>query len=229
MNNNYNCPTNNTKLDEMYYIIARRIKHLREQFKLTQAELGRRVGLSASAISSYEIPYCEIPVSSLSKIANEFKVEISYFTMDGEITDADQRLHQAKTCKSCVSYFKITNINGILTRDQKLADGCLVLPTALVQGESIICTDIPDNALINQQYKQGELILVNPDARPASGDATLIYDAKAKKLILRKYMCEGPMITLIADGHGNIDPVYTDISNEEYKVIGPVIRSTRDC
>ena len=74
MNNNYNCPTNNTKLDEMYYIIARRIKYLREQFSLTQAELGRRVGLSASAISSYEIPYCEIPVSSLTKIAEVFKV-----------------------------------------------------------------------------------------------------------------------------------------------------------
>lgn len=229
MNNNYNCPTNNTKLDEMYYNIARRIKYFREQFGFTQAELGRRVGLSASAISSYEIPYCEIPVSSLTKIANEFKVEISYFTMEGEIADINQKLKQQNTCKFCVSYFKITNINGILTRDHKIADGCLVLPVPLVHGRSVICTEIPDNALINQQYKQGELILVNPDARPASGDATLIYEVKAKKLILRKYMCEGPMITLIADGHGNIDPVYTDISNEEYKVIGPVIRSTRDC
>lgn len=232
MNKNYdygNRAESKKVLGEIHYTIARRLKYIRELHKMTQVELGRRIGVSGTSISSYEIPYCEIPLENLRKISNVFKVEISYFTTESESEDLAQRLHQVKTCNQVIPYFKNSNISGILLNDMKTADGCLTLPRPMTQGINIICTDIPDNAMINLQYKQGELIFVDRDAIPANGSITLLYDPEDNKLILRKYMCEGPMVTLIADGHGDIAPIYINITDSPYKVIGPVIRSTRDC
>ncbi len=217
------------EIGTMYKIIAARLKNIREHYKMTQIELGRQIGVSGNAISSYEIPYCEIPIDNLRKIANVFNVQMSYFTDMGELINVESFIEQFKICNQYIPYYKHTNTNGILLKDAKIADGCLTLPKVMTQGYNIICTDIPDNSLVNLQYKQGELIFVDTDMRPASGNITLLYDTNQKKMILRKYMCEGPMVTLLADGHGDIPPIYTDITNSEYTVIGPVIRSTRDC
>ena len=73
INYNFENPADSKKeIDPIYYVIARRIKHLRGTYKLTQAELGRQAGIGATSISSYEKPYCEIPVDNLRTIAELF-------------------------------------------------------------------------------------------------------------------------------------------------------------
>ena len=217
------------KISPEFYVIARRLKHLRKIYNMTQSELGRRTGIGATSISSYEKPYCEIPFDNLRIIAELFNLEISYFTSDGVSDNIALRLYQRKSCNQYIPYYDITNTNGILHNDDKIADGCLTLPKPMIQGTNVICTEIPDNSLINLQYKRGEMIIVDLDARPETGSVALLYDTAEKKMIIRKYMCEGPMVTLMSDGHGDNLPIYTDITDNNYILIGPVIRSTRDC
>lgn len=55
-----------------------RIKELREQFKMSQEELGRRVGRSKSVISSYENNLKIPPLEILTNIAVIFHVSLDY-------------------------------------------------------------------------------------------------------------------------------------------------------
>lgn len=224
-----NSADSNKKIDSTYFTIARRLKHIRTCKNMTQVTLAEKIGVSSTSISGYEKPYCEIPIVNLHKIADVFGLEISYFTDESVPDDVAVRMYQRMTCKQVISYYKHTNINGILLNDCQIADGCVTLPKTMTEGTNVICTDIPDNSLLNLQYKQGEIIFVDLNAKPSSGSVALLYDSAKNKMILRKYIHDGPMATLISDGHGDNTPIYIDITDSDYAVVGPVIRSTRDC
>lgn len=55
-----------------------RIRQLREQHKLSQEELGRRVGRSKSVISSYENNLKLPPLDVLTQLARTFHVSLDY-------------------------------------------------------------------------------------------------------------------------------------------------------
>ena len=226
---NYKGTGNNKKeLGEINFIIAARLRHLRNIHNMTQAELGRRIGLGGTAIANYEKPYCEISIVTLNKIAAVLGVDISYFVGNEETSNVNLKLSQPIYANCSIPYYKTSNISGMLLNDKMMADFILSLPCSFKQAGNIICTDIPDNSMIVDDYKRGELIFVDTDARPANGDVALIYDTASKKMIVRKFISDGPMVTLMASGHSDIPPIYTDIADSEYKIIGPVVRSTRD-
>lgn len=59
-------------------LIGNRMKSLREQNKLTQADLGKKIGVSAATINRYEKGQCEPDYTTLEKIADFFEVTTDY-------------------------------------------------------------------------------------------------------------------------------------------------------
>lgn len=55
-----------------------RLKELRKDYKLTQEQLGKKLGLSRSAIAMYETNASEPDFQTLTKIADFFSVSIDY-------------------------------------------------------------------------------------------------------------------------------------------------------
>lgn len=66
----------NTKL------FSRKLRSAREEKKLSQKELGMRIGLSDKSISMYERGNVYPPITNLLKISKELDKSIGYFLED---------------------------------------------------------------------------------------------------------------------------------------------------
>lgn len=66
--------------------IGTRIRKLRKKHNITIQELCNKTDLSYSFLSNLENNKHSITVSNLSKIANFFKVEVSYFFLEDDLT-----------------------------------------------------------------------------------------------------------------------------------------------
>jgi transcriptional regulator with XRE-family HTH domain len=74
--------------------LARRIRRARVNAKLSQAELGKGIGLSDKSISAYEQGRSIPPFPKLKKIAEQTSHPLAYFTEDKptEAVDLAQKL-----------------------------------------------------------------------------------------------------------------------------------------
>jgi repressor LexA len=75
------------------------IKRLREASKMSQEELGRRIGVKRAAIQKYEKGTVEnIPIKSIEKIASVFDVSPTYligWTANTQVEELYSRLNDA--------------------------------------------------------------------------------------------------------------------------------------
>ncbi len=62
--------------------LAKRIRKAREEAHISQLELGKAIGVSDKAISSYEKGRSTPPFNKLKKIAQETKQPMDYFSGD---------------------------------------------------------------------------------------------------------------------------------------------------
>lgn len=209
-------------------IIAARIKHIRTAHKMSQKELGKRIGCGSTTISNYEICYSEPSVEALMKMADVFNIDASYFLPSrAENSFEMPRLSQNGVVTQAMPYYKITNTNGLLLKDDNLADGYIVFPRKTTYTNDIICTDIPDSSMAAAGFRQGEFLFVDTVALPLNGEYVLIYEAENSKMLLRKYLADGPMITLLAEDFEKAVPaIYTDKNQSDYQLVGTVVRWT---
>ncbi|MBQ7901495.1 MAG: helix-turn-helix transcriptional regulator [Clostridia bacterium] len=208
-------------------VIAARIRHIRQKHNMSQNALGEKVGLGGTSISNYENKYSEPSMEILRKMADVFGVNISYFVDDGDARFEMPRLSQSGVVSQMMPYYKIDNVNGILLNDSKLSDGYVLFPWKDTYTNDIICTNIPDYAMAAAGFKQAEYIFVDTVSLPSCGDVSLIYDICNKKMLLRKYVTDGPMVMLVPDDYSKELPtIYTDKNDPDYQLIGPVVRWT---
>jgi transcriptional regulator with XRE-family HTH domain len=59
--------------------VAKQLRKRREALKLTQKQLGERVGLTAQQIQKYEAAHDRITVARLFDLAQSLRVPVSYF------------------------------------------------------------------------------------------------------------------------------------------------------
>lgn len=62
----------------MIYGLSKKLTLLRQQNKLSQSEVARRIGVSSSAVSAYEADEISPSLETLVKIANLFHVSTDY-------------------------------------------------------------------------------------------------------------------------------------------------------
>ena len=88
------------------YMLGDRIKLLRKQQGLTQTELGKKIGISQTAVISYEKNVNVPPVDRLSKMADIFDVSVDY--MLGKTDDRT-------TAKKCDVHTKVIDLEDELS------------------------------------------------------------------------------------------------------------------
>lgn len=66
-------------MQEIKNYVGKRIREVREDKGITQKELGEVLGYSAMGISHFENGIRDLKLSDLKKIAQHFKMELSYF------------------------------------------------------------------------------------------------------------------------------------------------------
>ncbi len=204
-----------------------RIKNLRIKHGLTQLELGQRLGVGLTTISNYERGYSTPDVKSLIMLANTFSVTIDYIVKDNHTLSVEKKIQQPKFCLNLIPYFDIENTSGILLGDSRLADGNISLPTdKRIDTQALICTNVCDNTMANAGIKQSSYIIVDRNKGPINGETALVYCCHLNKFIIRKFVADGPMIMLMCDGYGDdTSTIYTNCIDNNYKIIGAVVRA----
>ena len=107
-----------------------RIKELREQHKMSQEQLGRRIDRSKSVISSYENNIKIPPLDILTKIAVIFNVSLEYLVVidKNEMISIDGLTEQQKILlQTLVFEFKDKGIcaDGLSERQQEILNGLM--------------------------------------------------------------------------------------------------------
>ena len=107
-----------------------RIKELREQHKMSQEQLGRRIDRSKSVISSYEYNIKIPPLDILTKIAVIFNVSLDYLVgIDKtEMVSIDGLTEQQKQLLQTIVFeFKdrAKTTDGLSERQQEILNGLM--------------------------------------------------------------------------------------------------------
>ena len=107
-----------------------RIKELREQHKMSQEQLGRRIDRSKSVISSYENNIKIPPLDILTKIAVIFNVSLDYLVgIDKtEMVSIDGLSAQQKELLQTIVFEfkdKAKAADGLSERQQKILNGLM--------------------------------------------------------------------------------------------------------
>ncbi len=107
-----------------------RIRALREQHKLSQEQLGRRVGRSKSVISCYENNIKMPPLDVLTQMAVIFNVSLDYLVgIDkNEMVSVNGLSKQQKELLQTI-LFEFTDVqkkgDGLTTRQQEILNGLM--------------------------------------------------------------------------------------------------------
>ena len=65
--------------------VPQRLKELRKEFKLTQADIAKFLNISESAYGYYEQGRNEISISSLQKLAEKYGVSVAYILCESDV------------------------------------------------------------------------------------------------------------------------------------------------
>lgn len=97
------------------------VKLLRKEQKLTQGELGELLGLSPSAIGSYERNTREPVYANLIDLANTFRVSVDYLVgaTDERFTVKDFIANEKYDLMEILEKFTVTIQDRIMTEDEK--------------------------------------------------------------------------------------------------------------
>lgn len=82
-----------------------KIKHLRTLNKMSQEELGKRIGVQRAAVNKYENgSVTNIPIATIEKIANIFEVSPTYI-VGWDITDGNQLAAEVKVLQGVKKFY----------------------------------------------------------------------------------------------------------------------------
>lgn len=82
-----------------------KIKYLRTLNKMSQEELGKRIGVQRAAVNKYENgSVTNIPIATIEKIANIFEVSPTYI-VGWDITDGNQLVAEVKVLQGVKKFY----------------------------------------------------------------------------------------------------------------------------
>ena len=76
--------------------VQKRLKELRREAKLTQADVSKILNISESAYGYYEQGRNEISISSLQKLAEKYDVSVAYILCESDIKHPHQQTQAEK-------------------------------------------------------------------------------------------------------------------------------------
>lgn len=202
-------------------IIGNRIKKFREQLGMTQAELAQKIGVGPTTIANYETAYSAPNPARLVKIAAALGVEPSVFAISSQL---DEHLVQQCVSTNVIPFYKISNISGILSADPILRDGYMTAPSDVRTDTShLLCTKLTDNSMAGEGLGCGTYVIADTSLTPTNRDIAIAADLNEKRIIVRNCICDGPRITLMANGFGaKNEMIQTSIYDSNIKLIGTV-------
>lgn len=150
--------------------IGERIKLSRSRLKMTQQQLGDRIGANKASISQWENGVYTPDAKNLSALAKALSVSV-FWLMDGKGDPAGQNLEIAPPDVHRIPVISYVQA-GVWTETSEIReyDGNLVyITTDLELGERAFAIELKGQSM-EPEFVEGDIVLIDPDEHPHPGD-----------------------------------------------------------
>lgn len=176
--------------------IGERIKLSRSRLKMTQQQLGDRIGANKASISQWENGVYTPDAKNLSALAKALSVSV-FWLMDGKGDPAGQNLEIAPPDIHRIPVISYVQA-GVWTETSEIReyDGNLVyITTDLELGERAFAIELKGHSM-EPEFVEGDIVLIDPDEHPHPGDFVVAKNGE-EAATFKKYRPRG----IGEDGH----------------------------
>jgi SOS-response transcriptional repressor LexA len=210
--------------------IGKRIMELREEAKITQAELGIKCGVSQKSIGKYELGWHEAPYDTIRLIAEALNTTPSYL-LEGNATIYS---FPQKANNLVARYLPILSAHQYKNwrysdMEKFVNDPTLKQVTVFnADGKRLAALSVDDDSMFFKEnedsFSKKEIVIFDVERKPEPGDYVVIDIPTAPKVLVRQYIFHDNEIHLKP-----INPHYhTVIFNNEINILGTVCKKMRD-
>ncbi|SON51580.1 XRE family transcriptional regulator [Vibrio tapetis] len=204
--------------------IADRIKSLRLNAKLTQRELGKKIGVTAVTISKWELEASQPKAHSLFELCKIFNVDSEWLTY-GRSSDINFGIkHMSNDELLTVPYFE--NIEaaageGCFIATER-ADFELVIPKSFFNvhvSDDLVCLRVLGDSM-EPEFKNGSIICIDIKNKKSIDGKTYVVNHEGMLRI--KFIEHSPKGVLLRSFNSNYHDVLVD-DFEQFCIVGAVV------
>lgn len=204
------------------------IKNIRIQNSLTQTELGNMVDLGKTAISNYETGYIVPSLSVMERIAAVFGLTLVDFlsgSKRGSYNFSMPRYRQSAS-DLIIPYIKVENVKKSTLEAQNYMDASLVLPSFMTDfNGSYLCVKMNDDSMKADNISKNDYLIIKKCDTANSRQIVLVLDIENNTYMIRRYIREGHIASLISSSDSGEYPVIRiDERDSKFAVAGYVER-----
>lgn len=208
-----------TKIDVSKYV-GKKIKEYRKLRKMTQKELGFKIGVKHNTISSYESGTNEVEQDMIFAIANVLDVPINdLFPPIKNDTIPGIQTMDAST-KRLPIYGQISCGNGILAFDDPV--GYEDVPTDWLNGGEYFLLVAEGDSMNGSRIFHGDKLVIRRQEFVENGEIAAVV--VGDKTLLKKVTREGNMLILESSNPSYPTKVFNAILEDNVKIVGKLDR-----
>lgn len=204
----------------MYVRIGAKIKRAREERTLSQAELGAKLGVTATAINYYEKGKRKISIDDLYRLASVLKKPLDYFLSDGDVqTDRGGKHLSGRKIESFHDLIGIPVLGTVRAGEPVPSEqnviGRLPFPRQSA-GEIHFALRVKGDSMVGEGICEGDLVLIRRQSHVDFNGQIICALVNGEENTLKTFLKEAGNIRLRA-----ANPAYPDIvlDNERDLVI----------
>lgn len=197
---------------------ARRLKKMRQQADLTQAELAEKVGLTNRAIGAWESGKARPRLDKLEEVAQVLG------TTSSSLLHGDKPLVGAAPIKGTSAMVPMRVLGKTHAGDplEEIEDLSFVeVPETVANNHPSAFMLRVEGGCMNRSYPDGCLVMVDPAMSPWNGCA-VVAEPSSGESVLRRYYRGQSSLLLTADSYDSYDDlVFT--GDDEVRLLGVVV------
>lgn len=170
--------------------IGERIKLSRSRLKMTQQQLGDKIGANKASISQWENGVYTPDAKNLSELAKALSVSV-FWLMDGKGEPSGQNMEIASPDTHRIPVISYVQA-GVWTAPNEIreCDGNMAyITTDLELGERAFAIELKGHSM-EPEFVEGDVVLIDPDEHPRPGDFVVAKNGE-EAATFKKYRPRG--------------------------------------
>lgn len=194
--------------------MARKIKHLRKQFNLTQKELADRLNVAPTAVSSWERGANNPLMDKLEIMAEMFNVPISYFFAESELGEYGSNtllpVYGSILCGSDNVIFEPT------TEYQ-------AIPEEWAKGGNYFFLRAKGDSMTGAKIHEGDLLLIRSQSTVDNGEIAAVVIENS--VVLKRVYKRDNQLMLVSENPKYPPMIFNPDTDKHIRIIGKLKKS----
>lgn len=198
--------------------IASNIKRIRDEYDLTQEELGQIAGVSSMAVSQWENGRAVPRMGAVQRIADHFGIS------KGQVID-ETYVHPLRVTSGRHATVPLRTIGrvhaGDVTDEEEVSEGVEV-PASVLDGHPRAFALVVEGDCMDRVVPEGAHVLVDPELEPSNGSVA-VCELDAGMAVMRRWQRGRSTLLLVADSHEEHDDIVVTLDDTPVRVLGVVV------